>query len=550
MLERFDVASIEARILSLDATSITILGWLPYSRNDRDIIRRSGSWNYTSAIIERSLDRIYKVLDIDELTCALSKRQKAIDMYLAFKNAEYPLTAFSRRGKQNESAHSAKIFSHDDKEESDEMDTMGNLDSNRVGTLNDVQLKILKALSEGKDKYVISRDLRISVEQVVDEAPRIFNHLQIESSSLEQKRRTACELYEDYVAEHGEPTTTGGAAPTASTETKQPGEVNGHDHDLDNLARLIAGLSPRVKEVAGYLAEGRDLTDIAKVMGISESSVQPYVSNVYSKLGLHFSLGSAKRQGVLKLAHARFVSGSYEMSVPEESVEVKPSPASQAVVPAEFKGVNVGVIAQKLSKLTPRLLELAICLIRNKDPIKELHVAPSTLNSYKNSLFSQLGLTKRGLTRKERLKVLEFAHGKAFPAASSIATTKGTHSNGHALPFRENPESLRIPEQPAPRPSSEEISESAPVPSRTVEADEDISDETVQRYGQGVPIILSDPETIIDVAVISGQHREGIFDNEVNKKRQSGFHPEVLVVYPTANPTVSLAQLVLIKRKH
>lgn len=99
MSKSLDAASIEARIMSLDATSITVLGWLPSCRNDSDIVRKSGAWNYTLATVQQSLERIYQVFDIDSLDCAISKRQRAIDLYHVFKNAKYPETAFSRRGK-------------------------------------------------------------------------------------------------------------------------------------------------------------------------------------------------------------------------------------------------------------------------------------------------------------------------------------------------------------------------------------------------------------------------------------------------------------------
>lgn len=528
MSEDLDAASIEARIMSLDATSISVLCWLPFCRNNKDIIRRSGAWNFTETIVQQSLERIYKTFEIDSLACALSKRQRAIDLYLIFKNAEYPETAFSRRGRTRISEKDTRDLYYDDEKESDGMDAMDNLDSSRVGTLNDVQLKILKALSEGKDKYVISRDLRISVEQVVDDAPRIFDHLHIEGT-LEQRRHTACELYRKYVSEYGEPALRNDSEVPLATSAPKPKEAspfNGNGHDIDHLARSISELSPRVKQVAAHLAEGLDIPAIAKAMNISEASVQPYASNVYSKLGLHFSLGTAKRLGLLKLAYARFVSGEYETTASETPAETAAQPAATAAV-TEFKGVNIAVVAQKLQKLTPRLKELALCLIRDKDPIKEMQLAATTLNSYKGSLFSQLGLTGRGLTRKERLKVLGYAHEKASaPAATHHLPLSGSTE---AKVFEPEP----VVPDPQPLPANEE-----PAPA-----------EAVPVYGQGVPIILSDPETIVDITVVSGRHREGAFDREVSHGRQSGFHPEVLVVYPTANPTVSLAQLILIKRK-
>ncbi|MBP6924655.1 MAG: helix-turn-helix transcriptional regulator [Candidatus Pacebacteria bacterium] len=545
MSNYFDVASIEARILSLDATSISILGWLPYSTNDSDIMRRSGSWNYTLAMIEHSLNQIYKAFDIDEITCVTSKRKKAIDMYLAFKNAKYPMTAFSRRGRLTESANSTKIFPHEDKEESDEMDTMDNLNVNRVGTLSDIQLKILEALSEGKNKYVISRDLQISDKQVVDEAVRIFNHLQIESPSLEEKRRIACDLYEDHIAEHGEPVVVE-VVTTTPVVPKEAVEVKG-EYDFWRLAGLIASLSPRVKEAAKYLAAGLDIPAIAKAMQISESSVQPYASNVYSKLGLHHSLGADRRQTILKLVYEHFVSAGYEIA---SSVKSREAESLSTTVPVELNGVNITVVAQKLVKLTPRLRELATCLIQNKDPVKELQITLPTLNSYKHSLFSQLGLTGRGLTRKERLRVLEYAHDKIFATTPPVVMAKGTHSNSHALPLETTLESVEIPEQTPPTVDEEASVIPISLPPRTVEDEASSSNETVQQYGQGVPIMLPDPETITDVSVISGRHRVGAFDSELKRKRLEGFHPEVLVVYPTTNPKVSLAQLVLIRRKH
>lgn len=539
--EQLDAASIEARIMSLDATSITILGWLPSCRNDSDIVKKSGAWNYSLATVVRSLKRIYKIFDIDSFDCETSKRKRAIELYHVFKNAKYPETAFSRRGKTDIRENVARDFISAYTEESVEMGVEDNLDCNRVGTLNRVQLKILKALAKGKDKYEVAHEVQILPAQVADEVPHIFAHLHITSHSLNEKRQIACELYEEYVSLHGEPVGVEVGTSTTvvgSSEREVSAWVGVGEYDFNHLASLIAGLSPRVKQVAGHLADGLNVSAIAKAMSISEASVQPYASNVYSKLGLHHSLGAEKRQGLLKLAYARFLSGDYEVAVVEKPAEAKPPPASDDVFPMEFQGVNITVVAQKLKKLTPRLQELALCLIRAKDPLKELEVAPSTLSAYKGSLYSQLGLTGRGLTKKERLKVLELAYEEAFRTTSYAPPAK----------VEVTPPSVLEEEVP----SESQVVAPAPGPVAGVlprKEEDSLPPEAASQYGQGVPIILSDPETIVDVSVISGRHREGAFDKEVQQKRQSGFHPEVLVVYPTANPAVNFVQLILIKRK-
>ncbi|MDI2126969.1 response regulator transcription factor [Yinghuangia seranimata] len=49
---------------------------------------------------------------------------------------------------------------------------------------------------------------------------------------------------------------------------------------------VIVTLTPREREVLGYMAEGRSNTAIAQAMVVSDGAVEKHVSNIFGKLGL------------------------------------------------------------------------------------------------------------------------------------------------------------------------------------------------------------------------------------------------------------------------
>jgi DNA-binding NarL/FixJ family response regulator len=49
---------------------------------------------------------------------------------------------------------------------------------------------------------------------------------------------------------------------------------------------VLAGLTPREREVLGLMAEGRTNTAIAKALYVSDGAVEKHVSNIFMKLGL------------------------------------------------------------------------------------------------------------------------------------------------------------------------------------------------------------------------------------------------------------------------
>lgn len=58
---------------------------------------------------------------------------------------------------------------------------------------------------------------------------------------------------------------------------------------------VLAGLTPREREVLGLMAEGRTNSAIAKQLVVSDGAVEKHVSNIFLKLGLSPSEGDHRR---------------------------------------------------------------------------------------------------------------------------------------------------------------------------------------------------------------------------------------------------------------
>ncbi|WP_371498702.1 LuxR C-terminal-related transcriptional regulator [Kitasatospora sp. NBC_00374] len=58
---------------------------------------------------------------------------------------------------------------------------------------------------------------------------------------------------------------------------------------------VLAGLTPREREVMGLMAEGRTNTAIARQLVVSDGAVEKHVSNIFSKLGLAQSPADHRR---------------------------------------------------------------------------------------------------------------------------------------------------------------------------------------------------------------------------------------------------------------
>ncbi|MER7758929.1 response regulator transcription factor [Streptomyces sp. NPDC097619] len=58
---------------------------------------------------------------------------------------------------------------------------------------------------------------------------------------------------------------------------------------------VLAGLTPREREVLGLMAEGRTNSAVAKQLVVSDGAVEKHVSNIFMKLGLSPSDGDHRR---------------------------------------------------------------------------------------------------------------------------------------------------------------------------------------------------------------------------------------------------------------
>jgi DNA-binding CsgD family transcriptional regulator len=82
--------------------------------------------------------------------------------------------------------------------------------------------------------------------------------------------------------------------------TSQAGLVIGHIDLADVIARQrraghLDGLSPREREVLELIARGRSNAAIADELHLSIKTVEPVVSTIFTKLGLHNDAGSNRR---------------------------------------------------------------------------------------------------------------------------------------------------------------------------------------------------------------------------------------------------------------
>jgi DNA-binding CsgD family transcriptional regulator len=57
-------------------------------------------------------------------------------------------------------------------------------------------------------------------------------------------------------------------------------------------ARGATGLTPREREIVGYVAEGRTNVEIARLLTVSRHTVRKHLENVYEKLGVHTRTGA------------------------------------------------------------------------------------------------------------------------------------------------------------------------------------------------------------------------------------------------------------------
>ncbi len=67
-------------------------------------------------------------------------------------------------------------------------------------------------------------------------------------------------------------------------------------------AEQFGGLTPRERDVARFLSQGKSNREIAEGLFLSERTVENHIGNILTKLGFHFtstncSLGSGKRSG-------------------------------------------------------------------------------------------------------------------------------------------------------------------------------------------------------------------------------------------------------------
>lgn len=568
-----DIASLEAIVNSLKTDTFLVLSRLSHGQSNDEIVKWSGSWNFSLLKIERALLEIYESFGLTALSSDAEKRKRAGDLYRACKEARYANKAPPPSTRRTLIEEIDQLFS-DDKEEEDEMEPLNDPRVKNVGLLSAAHRSVAECLSRGLDNYHISKDLRMDVDAVERSVLEVCQFLQTDTlGSPIERRNLAGQLYLQSIAAAKEAETkpvtlvemvrplelkaepqapTASPAPPASTD--KPFGV-----DVDRLAKRLADLSPRQKELVSCIVAGMDNEQCARKLGVAGTSPQAMLSALFMKLGLGRQIPTAARRLYVRAAGFHIIGNKEKATdavrdaealleqVRATEVEVQlHAPSTSAPTHSEARtialsAVDIGQVAFKLSKLSRRVKEVADCIARGLDNnaiAQEMGLSINSVVPYISNLYGQLGLGKAlGLIERRSIvaeaQQLLMSGNLSAPAEDRAKTAEEVLEPTRPLAARAVNGNGTSPSPPTSHPPAASGNGHTLMP----------------HYGPGVPIVLADPATILDVEVVSGEHMSGVFASHILRGKREGFRPETLVVYPTSDPTVTLGHLIFVKRE-
>ena len=311
----YDYASLEARISSLEGNALTILSKVAEGLSDSEITRWSGGWNFTQNVIEDSLQKIYRALEIGAQVPQNEQRRRAAEYYNRFVAAPYPTTAMSR-AQQDKIKYAASASDYiQTAQEGETMDFHSDPRIENFCRLTVTQLKIASTLSRGERETQLVDLLHVSCEEaetLIVEVCDIILEDSAVGTALE-RQAVVGQFYLSYIAK-------GSRRSVLSLNT--------------NVA-LIEATAPKFSQLSRnqiLVIEGMvanlDNEALAKKLGILPSSVPQYFVAIYKKLNLTKELGNKERR--------RICTEAYKLYIPpplQAELELAPTPAVEVAEP-------------------------------------------------------------------------------------------------------------------------------------------------------------------------------------------------------------------------
>ncbi len=176
----YDLASLEAKILSLDVKSMMVLSMLHKTTSDEEIIRWSGAWNYTRKDIDRAMQRIFFTLGLDSIPCHGDRRRAAAEKFITYSKFLNPQTRhrnepYKKETIMEEREH-ASVAADDIS-----IDTIAPV-ATKIGKLQQKRRDFVKCLVQDVKPEQIARELGLSESTVTQYKTVIFSELGLPKS--------------------------------------------------------------------------------------------------------------------------------------------------------------------------------------------------------------------------------------------------------------------------------------------------------------------------------------------------------------------------------
>lgn len=230
------------------------------------------------------------------------------------------------------------------------------------------------------------------------------------------------------------------------------------------------------------------------------------------------------------------------------------------------------LIASQL-ELLAHLADLAECDL--KTLAKKLHTSIPNVHQRIKGIARKLGIggdVKKGAPIRYVYAVALGIHGKTERALSVLQAIEGVPvrrappvalvpvppqvdlPEAEPLPPPPEAEPISAPPEPEPVPAPPEavqvvLPPPPPAPVQQPAAPVVVQAASAPMYGPGVSLELPDPQSILELEVISGVQGDRAFANRMADCRRRGLRPEQLIAYPTADPQKTLTLVVMVLRQ-
>lgn len=308
---------------------------------------------------------------------------------------------------------------------------------------------------------------------------------------------------------------TNGVSVNGSKASVIPSEIEGIS--IDEFVQKLTQLTQKQKRFLSLVVTGKTNEEIAIELGLSRSSPQPMLSNLFSKFGFSSERTTEERKELLR----KLIRRALEQNSASVSNASQPNVQHSPLQPE----VDVEAVAEKLLHESARMKQLAKYVAEGKKPAEiaqEWDISNHSVSVYLSKLSRRLGLPKE-IKREARRQILASVY-----ACYLQGTEKDSTHDEIEIPAREKDCGIS----------------GGLDSSRDKQKANGHDHGSAMHYGPGVPVILPDPSTILDVKVVLG----GRPDVHIQENRPIGFRPEMLVLYPTPDPSTTHSYLVLVKR--